>query len=383
MKVLRIFRETLARLLLRGRILRCWVSRKVKKLETQYVRELVTRSQSPAPTESRPKPVSPGTPLKRILFIGQILWEDTQLIPELEKIAAVSVLDLKNVAASPTRSRSEAACQTLERFIGEHQDMRPDIVLFYADSTLLSNDAFQLLRGTWAAPIIGMNLDEKIQFLDYGLFSRGADNYERWAPRFDFNLSNSLAVCDWYRRLGLPSHYMPEGTRSQPMPQVDAGGRDFKWNVSFVGSRKPEREAFIENLQAKGIQVDLFGQGWSHSQWQDDTREIFTHSRINLGLGFASPSTKLTTLKGRDFECPGAGGCYATTFNWELPLHFDIGREILCYQSLEELVELICWHRQRPELCRQIGLRAHARCQRDHTWEKRFRPVFQSLGFAS
>ena len=70
-----------------------------------------------------------------------------------------------------------------------------------------------------------------------------------------------------------------------------------------------------------------------------------------------------------------------TTYNWELALHFDIGREILCYRSVEELVELFSYYRRRPEACRAIGAAGRERCLRDHTWERRFRGVFQHLGF--
>jgi hypothetical protein len=67
----------------------------------------------------------------------------------------------------------------------------------------------------------------------------------------------------------------------------------------------------------------------------ENPNSVFRDSQINLGIGFASPSFTLTTVKGRDFECPGVGACYLTTYNWELPLHYELGKEILCYRSVE------------------------------------------------
>jgi spore maturation protein CgeB len=69
-----------------------------------------------------------------------------------------------------------------------------------------------------------------------------------------------------------------------------------------------------------------------------------------------------------------------TTYNWELALHYEIGKEILCYRTVEELIEVFSYHRRRPKLCLEIARAAYRRCLTDHTWEKRFRELFQHLG---
>jgi spore maturation protein CgeB len=156
---------------------------------------------------------------------------------------------------------------------------------------------------------------------------------------------------------------------------------DFKHTFGFLGSIKPERELVIGRLQRAGVPIKLFGAGWPDSQWVDDANEIFRSTQLNLGIGLASPSLVLTTVKGRDFECPGAGACYVTTFNWELPLHYEIGKEILCYRSVEELIEIYAYYHRRPEECLKIGQAAWRRCSAEHTWEKRFRKIFRHVNF--
>jgi spore maturation protein CgeB len=113
----------------------------------------------------------------------------------------------------------------------------------------------------------------------------------------------------------------------------------------------------------------------------DDSRAVFRDTQINLGIGFASPSLTLTTVKARDFECPGAGACYLTTYNWELANLYEVGKEILCYRSVEELVEMYSYYRKRPKQCLDIARAAWRRCQNEHTWEKRFRKIFMEAGF--
>jgi spore maturation protein CgeB len=97
---------------------------------------------------------------------------------------------------------------------------------------------------------------------------------------------------------------------------------------------------------------------------------------INLGVGISVPLSRLTCTKGRDFECPGVGACYLTQYNWELAEHYEFGKEILCYSSIEELIEIYSYYRSRPEECLKIAQAAWRRSLACHTWEKRFRDLF-------
>src|SRR5207245_2650125 len=129
---------------------------------------------------------------------------------------------------------------------------------------------------------------------------------------------------------------------------------------------RPERIKLIRDLQRHGVPVEPFGDGWERSAEGAYPEKIYRASMINLGIGLASPSVKLATLKTRDFECPGSGSCYLTTYNWELALHYEIGKEILCYRTVEELIEMYSYHRRRPKLCLEIAQAAYRRCLTDH-----------------
>jgi len=268
----------------------------------------------------------------------------------------------------------------VEELIKSRTTLELDLILFYARPSLLSEEVFGLLRKRWSCPVLGFNLDEKTQFLDYRIFSNGDDNYQRWARHFDLNLSNVRAVADWYADLDLPVCYVPEGYHPRPGGPA-ASTADFRYEISFVGSKRLEREAFLGRLGELGVPIAPLGHGWPNSGRVDDPVSVYRTSMMNLGIGFATASPELTTLKARDFECPGAGACYLTTYNWELPPLYELGREILCYRSEAELVEIFSFYRRRPEACLEIARAAHRRCLAEHTWEKRFRKVFQDIGF--
>ena len=380
MGILHRFKRRLAEIVLQGRALDWWVSRKVKLLEHLYLAELAARPH-PKETPRESAPAAPKkTPPKSLLFIGDIQWEDSELLPELEKICPVETLNLHPALqkAKGLRPEAEVVSHAIADFIQANQSLEPEAILFYAKSSLLSEEAFDLLRKKWNCPLLGMNLDDKIEFLDYKVFrNSGRENYRQWIGRFDLNLTSVLATVDWYRQLGATAYYMPEGFASRsdlPCPQSTEG---FEHEISFVGSWRLERQALVNRLEELGIPVKLVGSGWKDG-WGEDPASIYQASLMNLGLGFASPSQALTALKARDFECPGVGACYLTTYNWELSLHYEVGKEILCYRSVEELAEMFSHYRGRPEECLKIAQAAYRRCQAEHTWEKRFRKLFAS-----
>lgn len=375
-------RRRLSRLLLRGPVLNAWIARKVNRLERRYASELVVASTRAAASEKLPV-VRTGGGLRRLLFISDIMWEHRELVPELQKICPVETLNLRSALeqGGEARPAHETVVATLRDFIRAHGTYEPDVVLFYARASLLSEEVFALLRQRWKCPLLGMNLDDKVEFLRYGVFSQGDDDYQSWAGKFDLNLSNVRAVVDWYADRNLPVHYMPEGYHPKSAEAPPTGGGSYRYELSFVGSKRAEREVLIQRLWALGLPIRPLGFGWPDSSGSAQPEAVYRTSMMNLGIGYVSPSLALTTLKTRDFECPGSGACYLTTWNWELALHYDIGREILCYRSEEELVELFSYYRRRPQECAKIALAAWRRCQAEHTWEKRFRKLFQQLGW--
>lgn len=350
-------------------------------MDKAYIGRVVKSVAEPLAPE-RPPAVTGDGAVRQILLIADCMWEQNDLVPELALIAPTQTLDLRPALKRRSGDAPESGIvlRTMQEFIAANPRYEPDVILFYARPLLLSEEIFDLLRRTWKCPLLGMNLDDRMQFFPYGIFSAGDDNYQYWARKVDLNITNCLPATDWYRQIGCPVVYSPQGVHLTPDLTVPMS-HDFKYDFSFLGSKKPEREGLVGQLRGAGISINLFGAGWRNSQWVSDPNQVFRSSQINLGIGLASPSLALTTVKGRDFECPGVGACYLTTYNWELPLHYELGKEILCYRNFEELVELYAFYRKRPEECLKIAQAAWRRSVAEHTWEKRFRKIFRQLGF--
>ena len=309
------------------------------------------------------------------------MWEQNELVPELQKFAAVKVFDLGPGLRNTCKQGPRATAADAIRDFTQSAKWECDVVLLYLRPSLLSRPIVETIRARWKCSLVGMSLDDKAEFFDYGIYATENDNYQHWAQFFDLNLSSSLGMVECYRSLGYPIYYLPGGFHPKREFQTPPMGGDYEFKLSFLGSWKPERAAVVEELRSRNIAIALFGSGWEAGSWVNNPGSIYRRSQINLGIGFFSPHVTLTNLKGRDFECPGTGACYLTTYNWELANLYEIGKEILCYRSVEELIEMYVYYSKRRELCLRIAQAAHRRCLAEHTWERRFREVFQALGF--
>jgi len=98
-------------------------------------------------------------------------------------------------------------------------------------------------------------------------------------------------------------------------------------------------------------------------------------------MGEVLHSRQLTHVKCRDFEVTmTGGGVYLTSFNPELALSFHVGKEIVCYRTADEAVELARWLLAHPEQATEIAHAARRRALREHRWLDRFQRVCRVLG---
>lgn len=359
-----------------------WIQRKTNQIEGAYLKAITTESESSPRSEEITAPERPRleTKLRRALFIGDCMWEAEQLFPEIRKICHLDVLDLRTPLCSAPDPR-QSVVTAIEAYAKATRDAEPDLILFYLRPSLLSEEAFEVIRKRWSCPLLGMNLDDRVEFFPYGILRSGNDNYERWIHSFDVNLTSSLTAVDWYRARGAEVRHLPQGFCPDPRFVHAPVEADFAHSLSFVGSWKPERGDLIARLTEHGIQPAIFGAGWPNSRWADDAQAVFRGSQLNLGIGYALASARIANAKGRDIECPAVGACYLTTYHWELSQLFEIGKEVLCYRNAEELIELIGFYTRRPDACLAIARAAHRRAHQEHTWEIRLRSLFKDLGF--
>ncbi len=128
-------------------------------------------------------------------------------------------------------------------------------------------------------------------------------------------------------------------------------------------------------------QVEAFGPGWPSGPLPtEEMVRTYSRSRISLGFGGVAGHRDTFHLKGRDFEVPMSGGLYLTEHCDELERFFEIGKEIVTYRGIEDLVATIRRLLADPGQAEAIRAAGRARALREHTWEMRFETILSLLG---
>lgn len=103
---------------------------------------------------------------------------------------------------------------------------------------------------------------------------------------------------------------------------------------------------------------------------------IFNQSKINLNITAKSIRTGLPL---RIFDVLGCGGFLITNYQAELPQYFDIGTELVAYDSFEDLKEKCNYYLSHEDERKQIALNGYNKVQQLHTFDKRLVEILEAV----
>jgi spore maturation protein CgeB len=324
------------------------------------------------------------------LIFRNTSWQNSLLL-ELKKLGPVTVMDFhedgtdEKIAKSLRgweMSRKNKNEETIRLFEKAHAANPVDWLFCYFDGRFVLKSTIERIKYKSSIPTVLMGLDDK-QSWDGPRYGEQRSGSIDIGGAFDLCWTSARTTVDWFNALGTKGYYAPEGFSIDEYHPLNMQP-DIP--VSFVGACYGPRLDLIKYLFNHGVPIKVYGKDWGKlgSRFAGSPNEIFNRSIINLGCGYVLHSQNITNVKGRDFDIPGAGGgVYLTTFNSDLAQHFDIGREILCYHSFDECLELIRWYLQRPEICRNMAKKAYERSIREHRWLHRYTEMLQKLGIVS
>jgi len=84
----------------------------------------------------------------------------------------------------------------------------------------------------------------------------------------------------------------------------------------------------------------------------------------------------------RDFDAPLSGSMYITHANPDLERLFHVGKEIVCYRTVDECAEKAVYYLEHTREREAIARAGYQRALKDHTLEKRFQTLFRILGIS-
>jgi hypothetical protein len=322
-------------------------------------------------------------------FIPQISWH-ASLLPDLRELGPLTLFDYTALgykdqsalgcSAEGIAQRAAYNALVVPALLRAHRQRPVDWFFAYASGLELSRDTVRRIEEETGIPTVGVCFDDKQSWVGYWMGDHRAGQIDL-VSAFDLSWTSARVACEWYMVEGGRPIYMPEGFDAATfMPQAMTPDLD----VSFIGSSYGRRPSIVDSLRKAGIDVRTFGAGWNGTDWEPDIVRIMSRSKINLGLGYLGYSDSLTNVKGRDFEVPAVGGgVYLTTYNADLSQHFNIGEEILCYNNIDEMIELIRYYLRDTNAAREVAHKGRLRCLAEHRWLHRYLQICRHLGIGN
>lgn len=208
----------------------------------------------------------------------------------------------------------------------------------------------------------------------------------------DLVLTVSRKSEDAMRRCGIRCAYLPHGVDCNFYRRM-APSRKFSAPVSYIGLATDRRISICRKLSGEGLA--LYGKRW-HQNVQDEMLKkcirskrdvtgetvpiIYSSSGCIVNMLQGKLAEEHTILSIQVFAVPASEGCLITENTIELAESFVPGKELLVWESEDELLDKVRYCVCHPDEARRIGEAGRARCLASHTSVARARAVLQMLG---
>ncbi len=254
-----------------------------------------------------------------------------------------------------------------------------DLVLISGGTNIIFPDTVKRIKQETKAVVVLLNGTSPVMFADKGEKSL--------APLVDYVFCNDPYHTFQWKELGvkkacaLPvSAFDPDLAKSTET-DTSRNGSNIKYNISFIGGVYPP-SVYQERLEILNKVADLGLNLWTHQQkyltkellpyfkgevWGSDMFSIYANSLINI-------NHHGNTMQGggnlRTFEICGAGGFQLVDkvqSEW-----FVDGKELVAYDSPEDLLEKVKYYSQNEDERAQIAKAGKVNAMRNHTFDIRF-----------
>ena len=163
--------------------------------------------------------------------------------------------------------------------------------------------------------------------------------------------------------------------------------------VSFIGSYEKERAQSMLHLAKGGIEVRIWGPGWtrshklSHSNlriegkalWEDEYALAICATDINLCFLRKVNRDKQTA---RSIEIPACGGFMLAERTDEHLRLFEENKEAAYFSSDDELVEKVRYFLKHDEERQRIARAGREHCLKgEYSYQERIEKLFRKLGY--
>jgi len=178
------------------------------------------------------------------------------------------------------------------------------------------------------------------------------------------------------QRLNKEIYYLPLVFEETMFKKIET---EKKYNISFIGCNTKERYEHLKEIEAYGLTI--FGDNWQDlNKYKlgdviplEKTNTIYNQSLINFNFHHYQTVFGANT---RTFEVPGSGNFLLTDYRKSMEQLFEIGKEIECFKSKEELKEKVKYYLENKNKIFEISEAGYKRAIKEHTYKHRIKYVF-------
>ncbi|MER3501894.1 MAG: hypothetical protein C4295_10585 [Candidatus Fervidibacterota bacterium] len=256
---------------------------------------------------------------------------------------------------------------------------RPYDLIFVLKGETILPSTLRAIRQRHKGLLINWMGDEPLHF----------HNIRNSLPFYDTIFLTDRGWVDSVRRLGYRAEHLPYGCDPEVHRKVllsDQELRYFSAEVCYVG-RRDERENLLAQLS--GVPMKIWGYGFKQTKFtelrpfiagsalnEEEMVKAFNAAKIVLNL---QPSHHVTGVNYKIHEVAGCAAFQLIDFKPEVAEMYELGKEIVCFQTLDELKELIARYLRDEGERQRIGEAAQRRAYADHTLEQRVRKMMEIL----
>ncbi len=201
------------------------------------------------------------------------------------------------------------------------------------------------------------------------------------AKFFDFAFSGNAACVPLYQSWGVKRcDFLPlccpdsEVDPSMTVERILAGEREV--DLVFLGERESSwRQPRLDRLQAAFPQAIMQGRGWPAGFLPAEQKlPLYTRAKIGWNLHNSVGPVNLRT-----YALPANGVMEICDNKCRLGQLFELGREVVGFDTIEECIELTRYYLAHEQERREIAARGFERVMRDYTEEKQWERLLKTI----
>jgi len=266
---------------------------------------------------------------------------------------------------------------------------KPDLILIFKGETITKGTLHKIRKkgfvmANW--------------FMD-SVYSPQAKSFvEEISPSYDFFfIIDSLEVLKYVKIGARYVYWLPLGLDPvvhRTMHLDDNEKQKYGSNVTFVGTVIPVREDILKAVANFGLNIwapptSVYG-SWIDKKSElsrcykggpifgDEVVKIYNASKIVVSID-SLYGNQIFSVTPRVFEVAGCGSFHICNFNEQLSKLLEIGKEIVCFNTKEDLKRLIKYYLVNEDERKAIAQNGQKRAYKDHTYARRIEEMFSSL----